>query len=66
MGFPVSASTCMCECLSVTIFRAGHTLAKINRFRHLPSNGVIAKIVLRDLNQPFEGQIFLNVNISET
>ena len=37
----------------------------ICRFWHLPSNGVIAKIILRDLDLLFEVKI-LNVNISET
>ena len=55
-------SVCVCVSLSVTIVNIGHTLAKIKnlsnyictcKFLHLPSNGVIAKIVLRDLDLLF-------------
>ena len=37
----------------------------IFRFGHFPSNNVIAKIVLRQLDLLFQGQKSLNVNIFE-
>ena len=58
-GLSVSVSVCV----SVTVVSTGHNLAKIKivkadvcRFFHLPSNGVIAKIVLRDIDLLFGGK----------
>ena len=59
----VCVCVCVCVYLCVTIFTTGHIIAKINnlkndvyRFWHLPSNYIIAKIVLHDLDLLFEGQ----------
>ena len=62
----------MSVCLSVKLVRIGHTLMKIAnvkndvcRFLHFPSNGVIAKITIRELDLLFGGQ-HLKLYISET
>ena len=54
---------CLSVFVCVTIVTTGHTLEKIKnvkndvcRLWHLPSNGVIAKIVLHDLDLLFEGK----------
>ena len=60
----VRFSVCLRVCMSVKIvLTIGHILAKIKkvkndvcRFWQLPSNGVIAKIALRDLDLLFEGK----------
>ena len=50
----MSVSVSLCVCLSITIGYIGHTLVKIKQendtCRYLPSNGVITKIVLSDLD----------------
>ena len=57
MGLSVAVCMCVCVHALVIFFRKGRTLAKIKDVRndvcsllHLPLNGVIAKIVLRDLD----------------
>ena len=62
---------CVCVYLFVKIVRIGHTLVKITdvendacKFWLLPSNGVIAKFPLRDLDLLFNGK--KNCYISET
>ena len=42
------------------------TVRIFGRFCHFPSNGIIEKIVLRDLDLLFEGQDGKKVYISET
>ena len=61
----VCPSVCMSVCLCVTIVSLCYTLAKIKNVKndvwiiwHVPSNGVIAKIVPRDRDLLFEGQHF--------
>ena len=64
----VCVCVCVCVyvsvCVSVTFVSTGRTLAKskcknaVCRCWHLPSNGVIAKIALRDLDLHFQGQTF--------
>ena len=61
----VSFSVCVSVYLPVTIACTGHTLAKIKNvknyiciFWNLPSNGIIAKIVLRGLDLLCEDQRF--------
>ena len=63
--FCVCLCVCVSVCLSVTFVHTGRTLAKIKnlkydvcRFWHLPSNGIIAKLVLRDLDLHFLFQMF--------
>ena len=66
MSLSFSVCVCVFVCLSVsdTFVRTGRILAKIInvknnvcRFWHLPSNTVIAQIVLRDLDLNFHGQV---------
>ena len=67
MGLSVTVCVfvCLCVDVSITILRTGHTSAKIKSvkndfctFLHLPSNGVNAKIVLRDVDLLFKGHKF--------
>ena len=67
MGFPfLFVCVCVSVYLYVTIVHTRHTLAKIKnvkktdvcRFLHLPSNGIVAKIVLHDLDVRFRFQMF--------
>ena len=65
LGLVVSVCLCLCVRVSVTFVRIGRTLAKIKsiktymcRFSHLQWKGVIAKIVLRDLDLLFRFQMF--------
>ena len=62
---PIAMGLSVSVCQSVTFVRTGRTLAKIKnvknevcRFWYLPLNGVIAKIVLHDIDLNFQGQTF--------
>ena len=65
MGLSISVLVSLFAYLSITFVRTGRTLEKIKNVNmtfvnilHLPSNGVIAKIVFRDLELHFEGRRF--------
>ena len=59
MGLSVSVCVCLSVCLllswaQIELWRKSKYKHGVDRFWHLPSNGVIAKILLRDLDEIFK------------